>query len=478
MRRIKMLWVLVLCIGIAIPLYSVFAQSATNQTWTSEIAYFNTEDASGTLNISLYDSNGDVTSTDPVALSPHQSGTLLIGSLSGIGSDFSGSAVMSADVQIAAVYIEFVSGAESDNYDRKIYTGFFPGNASNIFYVPTVLKKAFGATSQVGIQNVNSSLTAPLKLEFFVPGETDPTYTDESITLDPQSAYIFSMNDYASLPDGFSGSLKITSTGGEIVASSEETWDDDRFAYSFEGVASGETKVYVPTMLCRFGPGLSISYYALQAVGGEANIIMRHYDRNTGSQVGEDFSLPAPLPDGGKASLQPCRDGGVPDGSIGSSVIESTGAPIIVTVKVADESGGIRTAFVGQGTGATQQALPYVRWNADTHADFLSYIAVMNIGESDATDVNVYYFDSTGTLVATHTLADPGDPGTAIAPLLKKNTNAVTAGALDLDGNFAGAVIVTSDQPVLVTVRAAKEVSDLGIINMFAEDYTGIPITP
>jgi hypothetical protein len=461
--------------GIAIPLYSVFAQSATNQTWTSEIAYFNTEDASGTLNITFYDSNGDVTSTDPVALSPYQSGTLLIGSISGLGTDFSGSAVMSADVQIAAVYIEFVSGVESDDYDRKIYTGFFPGNAANTFYIPTVLKKAFGATSQIGIQNVDSSLSAPLTLEFFIPGETDPAYTDESITLDPQAAYIFSMNDYASIPDGFSGSLKITSAGGEIVASSEETWDNDRFAYSFEGVASGENKVYVPTMLCRYGPGLSISYYALQAVGGEANVIMRHYDRNTGAQVGEDFSLEDPLPDGGKASLQPCRDGGVPDGAIGSSVIETTGAPIIVTVKVADETGGIRTAFIGQGTGATHQALPYVRWNADPAAEFLSYIAIMNIGEDDATDVKAYYYDSSGTLVTTHVIADAGS---ALPPMLKRNTNAATAGALDLDGNFAGAVIITSDQPVLVTVRAAKEVSDLGIINMFAEDYTGIPFGP
>jgi hypothetical protein len=478
MYRTKKLWVMVLCMAIAVPLYSVFAQSATNQTWTSEIAYFNTEDASGTLNITFYDSNGDVTSTDPIPLSPYQSGTLLIGSISSLGSDFSGSAVMSADVQIAAVYVEFVSGAESDDYDRKIYTGFFPGNASNTFYIPTVLKKAFGATSQVGIQNVDASLSAPLKLEFFVPGEPTAFYTDESVTLDPQSAYIFSMNDYASLPDGFSGSLKVTSTGGDIVGSSEETWDEDRFAYSFEGVASGETKVYVPTMLCRFGPGLSISYYALQAIGGEANVIMRHYDRNTGMQVGEDFSLPEPLPDGGKASLQPCRDGGVPDGSIGSSVIESTGAPIIVTVKVADEAGGIRTAFIGQGTGAMQQALPYVRWNVDTQADFLSYIAVMNIGESDATEVSAYYYDASGTWVATHKIADPENAETAIPPLLKRNTNAVTAGAVDGEGNFAGAVIITSDQPVLVTVRAAKEVSELGMINMFAEDYTGIPIVP
>ena len=461
---------LMLILGAVLPARAAWAQSATAQTWTSSIAYFNTETVSGTLSVTFYDASGTPFAADPIALSPHQSGTLLVGSVTSLSDGFAGSAVLSSDVNLAVVYVEYVSGVESDNYDRKMYIGFGQNSASNTFYIPTVLKKIYGATSQVGIQNVDASQTANLTLEFFAVGQTTPTLT-LNYTLQPLASYIFSMNDMA-LPDGFSGSLKITSTGGQVVASSQETWDADRFAYAFEGVASGSYKVYVPTMLCRYGPGLSISYYAIQAVGGTADVTIRHYDRDTGQQVGTTANVQ--IADGSKSSQNPCSHG-APDGSIGSSIIESTGAPVIVTVKVADESGGIRTAYIGEGSGATNVALPYVRWNADPSADFLSYIAVMNIGTADATNVRALYYDSAGNLVSTHVLADSGNP---LSPLVKVNTHAAAAGALDVDGNFAGAVIVESDQPVLVTVRAAREVSGLGTINMFAEDYTGIPFVP
>jgi hypothetical protein len=478
MHRTKKLLLLVLCMGIAIPLYSVFAQSATNQTWTSEIAYFNTEDASGTLNITFYDSNGDVTSTDPIPLSPYQSGTLLIGSLSSLGSDFSGSAVMSADVQIAAVYVEFVSGVESDDYDRKLYNGFTPASAANTFYIPTVLKQRFGSTSQVGIQNVDASLPADLTLDFYAAGETVPTFTDDTVTLDPQSSHIFSMNDIddANIPPGFTGSLKITSVGGEIVASAEETYDSDRFAYAFEGVSQGSNKVFIPTMLCRYLEEEQISYYAIQAVGGEADVTMRHYNRDDGSQLGTDYVLT--LSDGGKESVNPCEHGTVPDESIGSSVIESVGAPIIVIVKV-NSTNGMRTAYIAEGsytvTGTVQIYLPYIRWNDDPTLGTRSFVAVQNIGDVAAVNVKAYYFHQDGTPAATHILADGENH---LQSLQKANTFAheSSAGAA-VDGEFSGAIIIESDQPVLITVRN-QEVVDLdgGVTTRFAEDYTGIRI--
>jgi hypothetical protein len=470
-KRNKILLIsLLFTLGAIIPLYFVLGQSATSQTWTSSIAYTNTENTSGSLTVTFFDGAGIAYPSDSIALNAHQSGTLLVGSVSSLSDGFAGSAVLSSTVELAAVYVEFVSGAESDNYDRKIYKGFTPSEASNTFYVPTVLKAIFGATSQVGIQNVDSSLDADLTLEFFAAGETIPTETVLH-TVSPQSAYIFSMAD-VDVGTSFSGSLKITSSGGQIVASSQETWDADRFAYAFEGVASGQNTVYIPTMLCRFGPGESISYFAVQAVGGTADVEIKHYDRDTGLQVGTTANVQ--ITDGSKSSQQPCMHG-VPDGSLGSSVITSTGAPVIVVVKVADESGGIRTAYIGEGTGATTQALPYVRWNSDPGADFLGYIAVMNIGSVNATNITASYYNADGTLAATHTLASGGSP---LAPSVKVNTHALLAGATDGSGNFVGSVVVQSDQPTLVTVRAARTVTGLGIINMFAEDYTGIPFTP
>jgi len=468
-KRNKILIIsLLLTLGAMIPLYLVLAQSATGQTWTSTIAYMNVENTSGSLTVTFFDSAGVAYPSDSIALNSYQSGTLLVGSVSSLSDGFAGSAVMSSTVKLAAVYIESVSGAESANYDRKMYNGFTPGMASNTYYVPTVLKAKFGSTSQVGIQNVDSSVDAEATLEFFAVGSITPSLTLDR-TIQPQSSYVFSMADVA-LSNGFSGSLKITTTGGQIVASAQETYDADRFAYAFEGVSQGSTKVFVPTMLCRFGTEQQISYYAVQAVGGTANVTMKHYRRSDGAQVGTTYNFS--VGDGGKQSVNPCDHGVVPSGSIGSSVIETTGAPVIVIVKIV-AGNGMRTAYIAEGTysvpGSAEVFLPYVRWDDDSSADYRSYIAVQNIGDTNATDIQALYYDQTGSLVATHVLASGGSP---LLPLQKVNTQADSAGAKSA-GIFSGSIRVISDQPVLVVVRNQISV-DLGATTRFSEDYTGI----
>ena len=468
-NRKRVIIVLILGLILIVPLYVVLGQSATGQTWTSSIAYFNTENTSGSLNVSFFDSSGTAFTADSIALNGFQSGTLLVGSVSSLGDGFAGSAVMSSSVKLAAVYIESVAGAESANYDRKMYVGFTPDKASNTYYIPTVLKAQFGSTSQVGIQNVDASQSASATLEFFAVGSTTPALTLTPV-IPAQSSYVFSMAD-VDLPDGFTGSLKITTTGGQVVASAQETYDNDRFAYAFEGVSQGNTKVFVPTMLCNFNPELQTSFYAVQAVGGTADITMRHYRRSDGAQIGSTYNVS--INDGGKASINPCANGTVPDGSIGSSVIESSGAPIIVVVKI-NGNNGMRTAYIAEGSytigGATGETfLPYVRWNDDPTLGFQSYIAIQNIGDSNATNITAYYYNPDGSVAATKVLADGGTP---LIPLQKVNTWASTAGATTA-GVFNGSIRFVSDQPILVVVRTQNDVS-LDPTFRFSEDYTGI----
>jgi hypothetical protein len=67
--------------------------------------------------------------------------------------------------------------------------------------------------------------------------------------------------------------------------------------------------------------------------------------------------------------------------------------------------------------------------------------------------------------------------------LIKRNTDAQTAGALNPTyGDFGfhpsgGAIEVTSDQPVVVVVRLARNVS-LGAVTQLGEDYNGTSIAP
>ena len=475
-RKIKFLLVFILVAGLFVQGVSVFAQSATSQTWTSAIQYQNPNSEDGTLNVVFFDTSGGATVADPIDIDAYTSGTLLVGTVSGLGTNFEGSAVLQADVPIVANYRSFVSGSDQENYDFTITNGYSADNAGTTVYLATVLKEQFNSTSRFGIQNLDTVATN-VTIEFFAVGAATPTHTITP-TIPARSSYVASMADFAEgeIPAGFSGSLRATADNGtsKLVATSEETWDTGRQAYGFEGVSKGATKIYVPTMLSYFkgsnGKNNQMSYYAFQAVGGDVDIEMKHYDRDTGAQLGTTYTTT--ILDGNKVSLNPKTHGGVPNGSIGSSVIEVTGGTgsLLGIVKVYDSATGLLTSYTAESsytvTSTVKLGLPFVVHEGWGNGDWNSYIAVQNIGTADATNVTATFYNSDGSVAIIETLADVANP---LAPLQKANTGAHAAGT-----TFRGSVVISSDQPVTVANRLYKAVNlDGGATTAFSEDYTG-----
>lgn len=453
----------------------VSAQSATDQAWTSSITYYTPSDTAGQMIVTYYASDGSSYSTDPIVLDPHKAGSLFIGSVSTVPDGFGGSAVLAADVPIVATYVQFASGAEAANYGRMLYNGFSAGEAASKFFVPTVLYQAFGSTTTVGVQNIEATETTA-RLRFYAAGNPVAAATRD-VAIPAQSSFIFTPADISGLNPGFSGSLVITTDetgGGYVVAAAEETFDAGRAAYAFEGVAQGANTIYMPSMQCQYRPEQQTSYYAIQNAGtGDATVSITFYN-TAGVTIG---TMPATVvPEGGKLSANPCAAGLAP-GSFGSAVIESAGAEIIAIGKIVANN-GLRTAFVGQSVGSTSLAAPYVRWAADPTTDFRSYIAVMNVGSGDATNITATYYDGTGAVVATHTLASVGNP---LPRFIKTNTDPNTAGALTAaysDFGFhptGGAIEFSSDQPIVVLARLQRIVS-LGATTSFGEDYNAIAV--
>jgi len=473
LKRISTL-VLVLSL-VLVAVTSVSAQSATTQAWTSSITYYTPSSTSGQMVVTYYASDGTSYAADSISLDPHKAGSLYIGSVSSVPDGFGGSAVLSADVPIVATYVQFASGSQASNYGRMLYNGFSATDASSTFYVPTVLYQTFNTTSRIGVQNVESSqITA--RLRFYEAGNPTAVATRD-VDIPALSSFIFAPPDISGLTPGFNGSLVITTDetgGGSVVAASEETHDSGRAAYAFEGVAQGANTIYMPSMLCQYRPEQQTSYYAIQNAGtGDASVSVSFYD-TSGSLVG---TMPATnLSEGGKMSVTPCTYG-VPAGTSGSAVIESVGAEIIAIGKIAANN-GLLTAFVGQSQGSTSLAAPYVRWASNPASDFRAYIAVMNIGSGDATNITATYYDGNGTAVATHTLASAGDP---LPQFIKTNTDPYSASALTATYNdfgfhpSGGAIEFSSDQPIVVVARLARNVS-LGSVTMFGEDYNAINV--
>jgi hypothetical protein len=480
MNKRSILLVALLVVALVVPISVVQAQSATGQSWMSSITYYTPSDTAGELTISFY-SEGSATpiTLPPITLNPHAAGSLYVGGVTELGTTFSGTAVLESTVYVIATAVQFAVSPETNNYGRLLYSGFIPSEAATPFYIPTVLNATYGSTSLIAIQNT-ANFEATANVKFYAVGSTSPA-VNRDYDIPAQSNAILPCGDAVKvgLSAGFNGSAVITayqkgtpSVPAQVVASVQETDDGGRGAYAFEGVASGANTIYMASMLCNAFGGQN-SYYAIQnASTSAANVTIDFYD-TSGSLVGQ---LPSTaLGAGNKMSVNACDY--VAAGISGSAVINSTGAPVIAIGKVKAPN-GMATAFVGQAAGSTKIAAPYIRWSATPTSEWRTYVAVMNVGMGAATNVVAKYYDGNGTLKATHTLASGGSP---LAQYIKTNTTAEAAGALLPDGTFGfspsgGSIEIESDQPLVVVVRAQKDVTGLGATTRFAEDYNGVSI--
>lgn len=456
---------------IAVP---VLAQSADTQTWSSAITYYTPSTTSGTLQVSFYaEGSSTPINAAPITLAAHKAGSLQVGTVSGVPSGFKGAAVLSSDVPVIATNVEIASAPNQAQYARSIYDGMTADNSASTFYVASALRNTFNTNSQFGVQNVES-FDADAQLVFY--SGPAPVFTTTK-TIKAQSSVVFKVGDLAGAPASLNGSLVINAhktgdaaTPARVLATAVERDILGRRAKAFEGVANGGTQVFMASMLCNSGsPAPQTSTYAVQnASGGTVQYSVSFY--NTAGVL-LTTTPTATLTNGQKASISGCTTG-VPNGTSGSAVINATG-PVIAIGKVA-ASDGTGTAFNGATTGATTVIAPYIRWT-NPNNDYVTNVAIMNVGSAAATNIQVKYYDGNGTLAATHNVATAGSP---LGRFIKTNSNASTAGALT-GGTFGyspagGAIEVTSDQPIVVVVRAARNVSFSPTIKFAEEDRKSV----
>jgi hypothetical protein len=475
MKRLFSLLAIATILFLFAPISEVQAQSASDQTWSSTITYFNVSDTDGTITVIFYDGSTSYTS-DPIFISAKGSGDVNIG-LTSLGSDFSGSAVLSSSVPIVSLSSQY-SDSNPSGYSKGFYTGFNVTDAGEKFYLATV--RANGITeSTIGVQNVES-FDINVTLEFYDRFTMGLSFSHQ-VTLGPNEAYVSKVPDVPNYPGGYwDGSLVITavdasnpSSPGRVVATALETQDYGYGVYSYEGAKEGSSNYYLPSAMCNYIG--QTSYYAIQNIGSSvANVVVDYYDMN-GIKVG---SMPViAVQPGAKLSTNPCNDR-LLVGQKGSAVVRSTNGVDLIAMGKINTNDGLITAFSGISSGSTNLAAPYIRWSPNPGSNYNTFIAVMNMGTVPAENIVVYYYNADGSLAATHILASSGNP---LAPFTKANTtpsaaNALTDGAFGYSGN-GGAVEIVSDQPVVALVRAAIYPTNIGGINLFGEDYNAISIT-
>lgn len=456
------------------PAAEVQAQTASDQTWSSTITYFNVSETDGTITVIFYDGTTSYTS-DPISVAAKGSGDVNIGSTA-LGSDFTGSAVLSSSVPIVSLSSQY-SDNNPSGYSKGFYTGFSVDDAGDTFYLATV--RANGITeSTIGVQNVES-FDILVTLDFYDRFTMQLSFSHQ-LSLGPNEAFVSKVPDVPNFPGGYwDGSLVISavdasnpSSPGRVVATALETQDGGYGVYSYEGAKEGASTFYLPSAMCEYIG--QTSYYAIQNIGDTpAIVIVDYYDMN-GVKVG---SMPAiAVQSGAKLSTNPCNEN-LLVGEKGSAVVRSTNDVDLIAMGKINTSDGLITAFSGISSGSTYLAAPYIRWSPNPSGNYDTYIAVMNMGTVPAEDIVAYYYNADGSLAATHVLATAGTP---LQPFTKVNTNPLAANALT-DGYFGydggGALIIESDQPVVALVRAAIYPTHIFGIDIFGEDYNAVTIT-
>ena len=502
MRRTAfLLIILVLALGVLGPETAQAQPSAAaaSATWSSDIIYFNLTNilpdpitnkiVPKNLTVAFNGNGTSLAQSDTISYQ-YYSNTILAGS---IGKSFAGSAVVSADVPVVAVYKQVSSS--SNPYSPILYTSFSADQAGNgTFYIPSV-QRSPSFVSQIGIQNVEA-VDLDLTLKFYPSGGGAPFIATQK-SVKPQYSYVFKLSDLAVIPIPFYGSLVITATpsvGGSsntdyILAAVQEVQGNGRQAYAYEGAANGASTIFMPSAMCNVGKTMQTTYYAIQNIDpNNAGIATITYFDGQGKQIAQMTTDPIPPYNKNKNTISTC-DPAVIKYTAGKTVLSAviTGTNLVAMGKV-QSNDGLMTAFLGSTQPTTNRkdannnpeyhvALPYVEWSNST-LGYRSYIAVMNASGQPETNIKVNYYRRNGKgqpfAVQTVQLASTNTPLQINA---KRNTEPdQVAGALDKSKAFLGAVEIISDQPVVVIVRVQRGVSGIRGVTTLGDDYSGINI--
>lgn len=457
----------------------VNAQSYTTSFITS-ITYMNVGSGDANVSAQFYpEANGTPVNVSLATLKQNAGTSVFLGNVSGVNSGFVGSAVLSADQPVLATMVQVPQGTSVKN--RPLANGFSSGGPK--FLIATVLKKKYGAqnTTKFSVQNVD---TEPLNLTvtFYNAENTSAAPIEKTVSALPAgSSKYFDAGTITELADGFSGSAIITAkkadgSDGNVVAAAMELAANGTDASSFEGIQQSSTKYFMSSAVCQYQG--SSSAYAVQNTGDAGSdpaTVKVTYIPSNKPEVGIKTETKI-IPVGAKASFLGC-DPGLGSGYLGSAVIEATGNTIVAIGKVT--GGGLSTAFLGEASGASKLALPYVRWTETgfntTAGRQRVFIAVQNVGDADlaAGSVKVRYLDRDGVEVGVHTLG-------AIAANGKVNSRAIDIGAAGSEFGWYGgsayggsAIIEGPAGSKLTAIARVQTMSSAGVV---AEDYNAIPV--
>jgi predicted outer membrane repeat protein len=408
--------------------------SGTGSTYTVTV---NTGHGNGTIRLDVPDT---ATITDlagnPLSGLPYMNGeTYTIDKTPvPLPSPWVGSVSVTSNKNVVAVGRPHI-GSEIASYD-----GFSAGALTA--YLPMLFKNAFSGTynSAFYVQNVNPATTANITIKYYDSSGVLSCTVNDTVAPLASKGYWLPDLSAACLPYGWVGGVVVTSNQ-PIVAIGRPHIGAEVMTYN--GFSSGSFTSYLMMLFKDANGGSYDSAFYVQNVGAaSATLTIKYYDLAGALTCTVSGETIAPFASKGywlPGLAATC----LPVGWTGSVVVTSTQS--IVTVGRAHVGSQI-TTYNGFSAGSTSSYVPMLFKNAYTSGSYDAAFYIQNVNPSTTANLNIKYYDLTGTLTCTVTTD-------TIAPLASKGYWLPTLSAACLPDGWVGGAVVTSNVDIVAIGR-------------------------
>lgn len=301
--------------------------------------------------------------------------------------------------------------------------------------LPAAAQWAGNWVSSFQVMNLGNS-TANVVVEYFK--EDGSTATTSSYTVTVGSSLNVYQPSVPGLPDGFKGSAVVSADQPiAAIASEQVTYPDGSIGNSqysgFTADAIGQ-RFYLPNVNKKFGGSQWSSRINIQnTIASSVNVTVTFYNAD-GTLRDTDTVI---LPPNGATTLTQIDDTELPDGWLGTAVVEATGN-VAVIADVMSADGRLET-YNGFTSGATKMYLPTLligfganQWNTS--------FQVFNVGSATAVVTMTYY--TAGNPIPAKVIT------ASLPPYQSINRYQPTVDS-DLGSPWIGSVVIESTEPIV-----------------------------
>ncbi len=458
MRRVRSL--ILAIVGLLVIASMVMAAAGPNPgSGSTDVRFMNISGTAATVVIDYYNPSGVVEATKSATVNPKGSYDFLA-SQSGLGDGWNGAGVISSDQNGASVaFIYWTGGQSADGTTAAAYLGVPQG--STTLYCPSLAARPNKQKSLIAVQNADTG-TADVELHFYDRNGNAWSQNPVTASIPEGASKVWDLTDLnlpSTVPDGWLGSVRITSTNNKKLAA-VVTMFWRQFSSAYNCVSGGDTTIIFPDIKRRVFNGVWRQYggNVIQNLGNQtANVTVEVLDRNGNVLYTFNDSIP-PLASHGYNTR---FNADTPDpaafhNAMGTDfngalrVTSTNGQPLAAVYNGLTVIAGKQRASTynaeGASSGSTTLYFPAVyRIVSGNNWARFNAIIIYNLGNTEA-NVTLKFYDKAGNLVYT-------DSNNQIPAGTSKGFN--TRFGIDLDNpaalgdNFEGSVEVTSDQPVV-----------------------------